>query len=74
MLWSKPIVPGVRLLIGIGYKYNARKVLYFTVTEDAGSTHAGLPYLSKYHDQFSNVSICPVAHPLVIYNFFGSVN
>ena len=32
MLRRKPMVPGDRPLIAIGYKYNARKFLYFIVT------------------------------------------
>ena len=51
------MVPGDRPLIAIGYKYNARKVLYFIVTENAGSTKTDIPYLSKYPDQFTNVVI-----------------
>ena len=66
VLRSKPMVPGVRPLIAIGYKHNARKVLYFIVTDNAGSTKTGISYLSKYPDQFTNVSIRPVARPLVI--------
>ena len=73
VLMSKPMVPGDRPLIAIGYKYNARKVLCFIFTYNAGSTKAGLPYLSKYPDHFYNISICPVARPLVMYNFFGYV-
>ena len=34
VLGSKPMVPGDRPLITIGYKYNARKVLSFIVTEN----------------------------------------
>ena len=47
MLRSKHMVPLDRPLIVIGYKYNARKVLYFIVIYNAGSTQAGLHYLSK---------------------------
>ena len=32
VLRSKPMVPGDRTLIDIGYKYNVRKVLSFIVT------------------------------------------
>ena len=32
VLRRNPMVPGGRTLIAIGYKYNARKVLYFIVT------------------------------------------
>ena len=70
MLMSKPIVPGGRPHIAIGYKYNVWKVISFIVIDNAGSTQADLPYLYKYPDQFTNVAIIPVAFPLVIINFF----
>ena len=70
MLRSKPIVPGDRPLIAIGYKYNARKVLSLIVTDNAGSTNNGIPYLSKYPDQFTNVSIRPFVRPLVMSKIF----
>ena len=74
VLRSNHMVPGGRPLISISYKYNARKVLYFIVTYNAGSTQAGLAYLSKYPDQFSNVAIRPVARPLVMHKCLGCVN
>ena len=74
VLRSKPMVPGDRPLIAIGYKYNARKVLSFIVTDNAGSKNTGIPYLSKYPDQFTNVSIRPVARPLVTSKTFSAVN
>ena len=66
MLRSKPIVPGYRLLIYTGYKYNVRKVLSLTVTDNVGIKKTGIPYLSKYSDQFTNISNRPVARPLVM--------
>ena len=60
------MVPGDRPLIAIGYKYNVRKVLSFIVTYNTGSTNNGIPYLYNYPDQFTNVAIRPVAHPLVV--------
>ena len=60
------MVPRDRPLIAIGYKYNARKVLSFIVTYNVGITKTGIPYLSKYPDQFTNVAIRPVARPLVM--------
>ena len=63
---SKPMVPGDRQLIAIGYKYNARKVLSFIVTENAGITKTGITYLSKYTDRFTNVAIHSVSRPLVM--------
>ena len=74
VLRSKPMVPGDRPLIAIGYKYNARKVLYFIVTDNTGSTNTGIPYLSKYPYQFMNVAIRPVARPLVMSKHISAVN
>ena len=68
------MVPGGRPIIDIGYKYNTRKVLQFIVIEKSGITQSGLTYLYKYPGQFSNVAISPVALPLVVHKFFGSVN
>ena len=68
------MVPGGRLLIAISYKYNVHKVVYFIFTEDTRSTKAGINYLSKYPDHFSNVYICTVDGPLFISKFLGSVN
>ena len=66
MLSSNLMVPRDRSLIAIGYKYNVRKVIYFIVIENTGITKTGIPYLSKYPDQFTNVAISPVARPLVM--------
>ena len=74
MLRSNTVVPGGRSLIAIYYKYNTRKVLYFIVTDNAGSTQAGLHYLYRYPDQFYNVAIYPFACLFFMYKFFGSVN
>ena len=66
VLRSKPMVPGNRPLIDIGYKYNAQKVLSFIVIYNTGITQKGLPYLSKYSDKFTNIAIRPVARPVVM--------
>ena len=63
VLSRNPMVPGGRPIIAIGYKYNAREVLYFIVTDNAERTQVGLPYLFKYIEQFINVTIWPVASP-----------
>ena len=68
------MVPGGRPLLAIDYTYNTRKVLYFIVKDNIGTTKAGLHHLSKYPEPFYNVDICPVARPLVMSKFFGSVN
>ena len=64
------MLPRDRLLIDIGYKYNARKVLYFIGTDSAGRKKTGIPYLSRYPDQFTNVAIGPVDRPLVMSKTF----
>ena len=51
------IDPGDRPLIAIVYKYKYRKVLGFISIEGSGSTEIGDPYLSRFSDIFSNVSI-----------------
>ena len=51
------MVPGKSPLIAIGYKYNPRKVLSFFATAGAGRTMLCVTHLSKYPDQFYNVSI-----------------
>ena len=62
---NSPSWAGTRL-IAIGYKYNARKVLSFIVTDKSGSTKTDITYLSKYPDQFTNVEIRPADFPLVM--------
>ena len=64
------MVPGGRLLIDIGYKYNARKVLYFIFTYNTGIKQAVIIYLSKYTDQFTNAAILLFARPLVMSNLY----
>ena len=68
------MVSGGRPLIAIGYKYNMQKVLSFIVTEKSGSTQSGIPYLSKYFDQFTNVAIFTAACLLVMSRLFGAFN
>ena len=66
VLRIKPMVPGYRPLIDIGYKYNAQEFLSFIVTYNTESTNNGITSLSNYPDQFTNFSIQPVARPLVM--------
>ena len=66
---------GERLILAIGYKYNSRKVkIICCYSRGGGGGALGIPYLSKYPDKFSNVSILPVACPHLISKFIGSVN
>ena len=68
------MVPGERPIMYIDYKYNMQKVLSFIATEDAGSTKAGISYLSKYPDPFATVSIQIGANNLVMSKLFVYVN
>ena len=68
------MVPEESPLLAIGCKYNSRKVLSFFAIAGVGSTTLGIPYLSNYLDQFSNLSILPVACPLLVSKFSGLVN
>ena len=45
-----PMVPRVRPLMAIVYKYNVQKVLSFIVTDDKGIKNPGLTHLSQYHE------------------------
>ena len=60
------MLPRDRPLIDIGYRYNAREVVYFIVIDDTGRKKTGIPYLSKYPDQFTNVFVRPVSCPFVM--------
>ena len=60
------MVPRDRPIISIGYKYNLQKVIYFIVKDNAGITKIGIPYLSNYSEQFTNVPIFPVSPLLVM--------
>ena len=74
MLKRNSMVPGDRPKNIMGHKYNSWEVLYFVSTEDAGSTKAGITYLSKYPEPLDNVTIRLVALPLVMYKLFVYIN
>ena len=59
VLNRKYVVPMDRLIIDIYQKYNYQKVISFNDKEDTGITKAGIPYLYKYSDPFSNIVISP---------------
>ena len=67
------MVPGDRPLVGIGYKYNAQKVLSFIAIDDVGITNSGITYLSKHSDRFDNVDIHPVDCPIFMPKLFVPV-
>ena len=61
-------------IIGIGYKYNARKVLCFVATRNAGSTTPGKPYVARFNDAAGNVSERHVPRPDILSKYFGQSN
>ena len=74
MLKGKSTLPGYRPLINIGCKYDYWKVIYFVSTEDIGRKKAYITYLYNFPYQFDNISISPVARPLLISELFEFVN
>ena len=74
VLKSTPRFTGEIPLLAIGYKYNYRKVLVFISTEGAGSNEPGDPYLSRFPDIYSNVSVRPVVSPHLLGRYFNSCN
>ena len=63
-------IPGDTPQVGIGYKYNAQKVLSFISIYDVGITNSGITYLSKHSDPFDNVAIHPVDSPIFMPKLF----
>ena len=55
-----PRVTGGRPLMAIRYKYRSHRVLGFIAIEGAGSTEPVVTYLSRYPENYYNVSIQPV--------------
>ena len=64
---------GVKL-VGIGYKYNSRKVLLFVMTKNAGKTIPGSPYIARFTDEFGNVKSRRVERPDCISQYFKCAN
>ena len=71
---STPRFPGGRPLLDIGYKYNSRKVLGFIATKGAGSTAPGNPYLSRFPDIYSNISVLPLVCPHLLGRYSNACN
>ena len=67
---STPRVSGDRSLIVIRYKYISQKFLGFIATEGNGINEPGVPYLSSYPENYSNVSIPTVLWTHVIGSCF----
>ena len=74
VLKSTPRFPGERPLLAIGYNYNSGKVLGFIATEGAGCIEPGDPYLFRFPDIYSNVSVLPVVCPHFLGRYFNACN
>ena len=74
MLNTKPMEPGDRPLLAISYKYNFQRVFYFITTYMSRKPEYGITYLSKYHINYANVSIQPLAHTQIMAKFSGYIN
>jgi Transposase IS4 len=61
-------------LVAIGYKYNSKKILYYIMTKNAGSTLEGKAYKAKFPDQYGNVLSRDVFRPEVLSTYFGASN
>ena len=72
VLKSTPRFPVESPLLAIGYEYSSRKVLGFIATEGAGSTEPGYPYLSRFPDIYSNVSVRPVVRTHLLVRYFNA--
>ena len=70
VLRSNTMEPGDRTHIAIAYKYNARKVLSFIVTDNTGITKTGIPYLSKHTENLLMLPFPLLLVPLLCQNVF----
>lgn len=62
-------------LLAIGYKkYNARKILCFVATKDAGTTTPRNPYVAKFPDPHGNVMTRDVLRLSIVSTYFESGN
>ena len=58
-------------LIATGYKYSSSKVIFFIMTDGAGSTKSGTSYFSKFQDGEGNVVMRAVDRPVFASRFYG---
>lgn len=62
-------------LVALGYKYNAKKVLCFVCTANAGSTVPGAKhYIAKFPDRFGNTCSRKIPRPQVLSSYFANSN
>jgi hypothetical protein len=63
-------------IIFVSYKYNARKVLHFVMTDGAGSTvpDPNRAYIARFHDEFGNLAARKVPRPECLSDYFEKSN
>ena len=61
-------------LVATGYKYYKLKVLHFIMTEGCGLTEHGQFYIARFRNQNGKVVKKHIAHPKVLFEFFGVAN
>ena len=71
---SVPIFPGDKPLVVIRYGYVSQKTPGFISMEGEISNVQGVPYLSCYPDNYSNIYSCPIFRPHVISRYFSAWN
>jgi hypothetical protein len=64
---------GVKL-VATGYRYSRKTILFYVMTENAGSTELGTPYSMKYTDPHGNLCERKVDRPDFISRFFEDSN
>ena len=67
-------IPGDKPIMAIIYKYRSQKVPGFIDTEETIITETCVTYLYCYPKNDSNVSICPVLLPHIIFRYLIACN
>ena len=70
----KAVASNEKPIIAMGYRYNAKKTLFFIMSPGAGKTTPGEAYRMRYTDGFGNVMTRLVERPDVISKFFNDSN
>jgi hypothetical protein len=63
-------------IVFVSYKYNARKVLHFVMTDGAGSTvpDPNRAYIARFPDEFGNLAARKVPRPACLSDYFEKSN
>jgi hypothetical protein len=63
-------------IVFVSYKYNARKVLHFVMTDGAGSTvpDPNRAYIARFPDEYGNLGIRKVPRPACLSDYFEKCN